>query len=158
MPSLNSVFAILAALSWYNPRMVQYSRRKAGSMRITVYYTHRFDECPGGIGLYSPADPGPFRVFFKQMDDDRWALAASRKDPDTGWHVDALLFEAQAAGLVGFRQWLGENVDLIEVDGAVFWANPSIDGDAGESAATQLYVHGQEGAAPEAAPAEGEDE
>lgn len=130
-------------------------------MKVTVYYTHRFAECPGGIETYSVGGQGPFRVYFDAMEPDRWALAVSRKDPDGGpdadWYVAELLFEAQAAGLVGFRQWLGENVDLIEVDGAAFWANPSLDDDAADGAAKQLYVHGSEGAPAKARAAEEEE-
>ena len=88
-------------------------------MKVTVYYTHRFEGCPGGIETLDLEGPGPYRVYFDAIDVDRWALAVSQKQifgiPDADWYVVEHLFEVGAPGLVGFRRWLGENVDAIDV-------------------------------------------
>lgn len=115
-------------------------------MRITIYYTHRFEGCPGGIETFSLEGPGPYRVYFDATDDDHWALAVSKKDvyevPDADWHVVDALFEVAAPGLVGFRKWLGENVDSIDVDGSVFWENPALAEElASKRGETTLFMH-----------------
>lgn len=37
-------------------------------MRTTIYFTHRFEGCPGGIEILDLEGPGPYRVYFDAPD------------------------------------------------------------------------------------------
>lgn len=118
-------------------------------MRITVYYTNRFEGCPGGVETLDVEGPGPFRVNFEPFDGgDRWALALKerlRGEPG-GWRVSETLLENDAPGLVGFLVWLRENVDAIDVGRIPFWENPALEDEPDRGGPVGLVVHSPSGA------------
>lgn len=107
-------------------------------MDITIYYTENFSDAPIAIErITTPLE--------SEWDRRRVYFAPVEKDGKKGWMLSIDKYQKNQKGILvwfcapnycplfhecgnisEYQAWLEKNVSHIEVDGRIFWANPSL--------------------------------
>lgn len=106
-------------------------------MDVTIYYTPAYTKAPEAIERVTTPLESSWehrRCCWRQSQNqpDTWYLSLEKYYKEKGenqktWHqVYKLLVLSGCEDRAAYVEWLCENVEFVEVDGRVFWQNPSL--------------------------------